>query len=166
MKNSRYWILLAICSLAWLATALSIAPNLSGEDVYVFRDAGWNLATSGSFDSAALMYMYDLTPRLNSHYTPMMPMLFAGYLAVFPRNAYAGTVFNLLLGLLAAAVTLRWVLLQPPGKLRHWAALAVAILPAVFVTYDRPESIALILFSATVGLAAMPGSRPILVGPI
>jgi hypothetical protein len=164
MKNSRFWILFAGCALCWLIVAVSLAPNMSGEDVYIFRDAGWNLASSGSFESAALMYMYDLTPRLNSHYTPLMPLLFAGYAAVFPRNAYAGTVFNLLLGLLAAAVLLRLTLRQPAGKLRNLAALMIAALPVLFVTYDRPEALALVLFSATVALAASAPARPALVG--
>jgi len=164
MKASRYWVLFAAFSAIWLILSVSLAPNMSGEDVYVFRDAGWNLASSGSFESAALMYMYDLKPRLNSHYTPMMPLLFAGYASVFPRNAYAGTVFNLLLGLLAAAVLLRLVLSQPPGKLRNAAAFAIAILPVFFITYDRPEALALTLFCITASVASAPRAHPVIVG--
>jgi hypothetical protein len=156
----------AVCALGWLIVSLSIAPAMSGPDVYIFRDAGWNLASSGSFESAALLYMRDLTPRLYSHYTPIMPLLFAGYASVFPRNAYAGTIFNLLLGLLAAGVALGWVLRQPAenGKLRASAALAVAILPVAFITHDRPEAIALVLFSAVIAVATLPRSRPALIG--
>jgi hypothetical protein len=134
MKNSRFWLFFALSAAAWLVISLVIAPVLSGEDVYIFRDAGWNLASYGSFESAALVYMTDLAPRLYAHYTPMMPLLFAGYASVFPRNAYSGTVFNLFLGLAAAAVALYWVLQQPPGRARNWAALAVIAFPVAFIT--------------------------------
>ncbi|MGB6686357.1 MAG: hypothetical protein WBE76_00780 [Terracidiphilus sp.] len=164
MRWNRYWVLFAACALAWLAVNLILPPAMSGTDVFIFRDAGWNLAAYGSFKSAGLMYMPDLVPRLYAHYTPMMPLLFAGYASIFPRNAYAGTVFNLLLGLLGAGVALRWVLGQPEGRLRNWAALAVAILPVAFITYDRPEAIAFVLFIATVAAAASPRVRPVVVG--
>lgn len=164
MRWNRYWLLFAACALAWLATYLILPPAMSGTDVFIFRDAGWNLAAYGSFKSAALRYMPDLVPRLYAHYTPLMPLLFAGYASVFPRNAYAGTVFNLLLGLLGAAVALYWALAQPKGKLRNWAALAVAVLPVAFITYDRPEATAFVLFAATIAVAARPRVRPIAVG--
>ena len=164
MTHTRYWLLFAICALAWLVVSLCLAPSMSGEDVYIFRDPGWNLASYGSFQSAALVYMTDLTPRLNSHYTPLLPLLFAGYASVFPRNPYSGTIFNLLVGLAAAAAVLRLILLHPAGRLRNLAAVAVAVLPAAFITMDRPEALALALFCATAALASLPGSRPILVG--
>ena len=164
MKISSYWLVFAGCALGWLILYLLIAPSMNGTDVFIFRDAGWNLASSGSFESAALMYMRDLTPRLYSHYTPMMPLLFAGYASVFPRNAYAGTIFNLLLGLLAAAVALFWVLRQPESRLRNAVALAIAVLPVVFITYDRPEALALVLFCVTIGAATASGSQPAVVG--
>jgi len=133
---------------------------MSAVDVFYFRDAGWNLAASGHFESAALARSHDLAPRLYSHYTPMMPLLFAGYAAVFPRNAYAGTIFNLLLGLGAAAIALYWVLRQPGGKLRTVVALAIAALPVVFITYDRPEALGLIFAAIAIGVAAIPRPRP------
>lgn len=166
MKNSRYWIAFAFCSLIWAIASLSIAPNLSGEDVYIFRDAGWNLAAHGRFESAALVQMHDLTPRLYAHYTPMMPLLFAAYAFVFPRNAYAGTVFNLLIGLAAAAVALRGVLPQPPGRLRTLAACAIAVLPVVFITYDRPEALALALCGIAIAFASRANASPVLAGAL
>lgn len=164
MKASRCWLLFAGCAIAWLAAYLLLPPMMSGTDVFMFRDAGWNLAAYGHFESAGLMYMPDLVPRLYAHYTPMMPLLFAGYLSVFPRNAYAGTVFNLLMGLAAAAIALRWVLAQPGGRLRNWAALTIATLPVIFITFDRPEAIAFVLFAITVAYAARPGAHPLWLG--
>jgi hypothetical protein len=164
MRNARYWIVLAVSSAGWLATTLSLPPLMNGEDVFIFRDAGWNLASSGLFESAALIYMRDLTPRLYAHYTPIMPLLFAAYASVFPRNAYAGAVFNLLLGLLAASVALACVLRQPPGRLRNLTALAVALLPVAFVTEDRPEALGIALFCAAVAAAVKPQLRPGLIG--
>jgi hypothetical protein len=164
MRPSRYWILYAVCSLVWLALALLIAPSFSGEDVYFFRDAGWNLASLGLFKSAALPSMHDLIPRFYAHYTPAVPLLFAGYASVFPRNAYAGTVFNLLLGLLATAVALWGILRHPAGKLREIVAWAVAILSPVFITMDRPEALALVFFSLTIALGTRRTPRPLLAG--
>jgi hypothetical protein len=164
MRNSRLWLLFAVFALVWLAVYLVLPPIRSGTDVFIFRDAGWNLAASGAFKSAALMYMPDLVPRLYAHYTPIMPLLFAAYAFIFPRNAYAGTIFNLLAGLAAAAVALGCVLRQAPGKLRDAVAIAIAVLPVVFITNDRPEAIALIFFVVTVAAAAAPDSRPIRVG--
>ena len=164
MRNSRYWILFAVCAVGWLIVFVSLAPSMSGEDVYIFRDAGWNLAASGSFESAALVQMRDLNPRLYAHYTPLMPLLFAGYASVFPRNAYAGTIFNLLIGLAAAAVALRFVLRQQAGALRNAAAAVVAILPIVFITYDRPEALALVLCGGAIAIAARPDAMPVFAG--
>lgn len=164
MRASRYWILFAACAVGWLIVSLLVAPAIGGTDVYIFRDAGWNLASWGSFESAALIYSTDLIPRLYSHYTPIMPLLFAGYVSIFPSNAYAGTIFNLLVGLLAAGVSLFWVLRQPAGKLRNWTAVAIAVLPVLFITYDRPEALGLVFFSFTVAAAAWPRCRPVLVG--
>jgi hypothetical protein len=164
MKRSHYWFVFAACSLGWLIVCLSIAPAMSGRDTYIFRDAGWNLASTGSFESAVLPYMRDATPRLYSHYTPIMPLLFAGYTSIFPRNAYAGTVFNLLLGLLAAAVALYWALRQPASKLRTFAALAIAVLPVAFITHDRPEALGLVLVGTVIAAAAASQPRPAFVG--
>lgn len=166
MSNARPWLVFAVCSVFWLAVSVELPPNLSGEDVYIFRDAGWNLAASGSFASAGLVQMRDLSPRLYAHYTPLMPLLFAAYAAVLPRNAYAGTVFNLLLGLAAAAVALACALRQPAGRLRTLAALLVAALPIVFITYDRPEALGLILGAAAIASAAQHAPRPALTGAL
>jgi len=133
--------------------------------VMIFRDAGWNLASTGSFESAGLEYMQDLTPRLYAHYTPLMPLLFAGYDSVFPRNAYAGTIFNLLLGLLAAGTALFWVLkTNYDGRVKTFAALAIAVFPVAFITTDRPEALGFILACAAIAYAARPDSRPIPAG--
>ena len=164
MTSSRSWILFAVCSLGWLILSLTIAPSMNGTDVFIFRDAGWNLAARGSFESAGLIYMQDLVPRFYSHYTPAMPLLFAGFASIFPRNAYAGTIFNELLGILAASVALYWTLRQPRTRLRTFAVLAIAVLPVAFVTYDRPEALALVFFTCTIAFAARPNPRPVLVG--
>lgn len=164
MRFRRFWALFAGCALAWTGVSLLLAPALSGPDVYFFRDAGWNLAQWGSFESAALPYMHDLAPRFYAHYTPLVPLAFAGYLSVFPRNAYAGTVFNLLLGFAAAAAALFWVLRQPPSRLRDVTAWAAALLSPVFISYDRPESAALILFVVALTIGTRPRLRLVLAG--
>lgn len=164
MKTVHYWILFASCASGWLILSLLIAPSLSGADAFIFRDPGWNLAASGSFESAAGPYSHDLNPRFYAYYTPVVPLLFAGYATVLPRNAYAGTIFNLLSGLSVAAVALWWVLRQPAGKLRNTVAWTIAVLAPCFIIYDRPENVALILFSAAVALGVKLGPRPVVAG--
>lgn len=166
MRNSRVWIVFLACALGWLVLSLVIAPSTSGEDVYMFRDAGWNLAASGSFEYAAGPYSHDLVPKFYSYYTPIVPLLFAGYASVFPRNAYAGTIFNLLLAFCVAAIALWWVLRQPPGRLRNTLAWSIAVLSPVFnfFTYDRSEAVAFMLFCAAIAYAAKPRPRPVIAG--
>lgn len=164
MKRVRYWIVYAAACTGWLAANCLMSPSMSGADVFIFRDAGWNLAQWGSFESAGLLYMRGLAPRLYSHYPPLMPLLFAGYASAFPRNAYAGTIFNLLLGMLAAGIVLAAVLRRRPSRLRFIAALAVAALPVAFVTYDRPEALGLSLFCAAIAAASRANPLPLPIG--
>ncbi len=164
MRAFHYRVLFASCASGWLILSLLIAPSLSGADAFFFRDPGWNLAAWGSFESAAGPSAHDLMPRLFAYYPPISPLLFAAYALVFPRNAYTGTIYNLLLGLLAAAVALWWVLQQPTGRLRNWTAWVIALIAPAFITYDRPEVVALILFSIVIVYAAKPCPRPAVVG--
>lgn len=153
MTNYRYWILLGISSVLGLVFSLMVAPVVPGRDVFLFRDAGWALASQGAFVSAGLPYGTDLVPHLFAHYTPLMPLLFAGFLCIFPKNPYAGTVFNGLIGILAASLVLREILHLRNGWMRNLAAFITALLPVIYVTGDRPEGIALVLFLATVNAA-------------
>ncbi len=164
MQKRRYWITFGVSSVAWLVLSAVLAPNLSGTDVFMFRDAGWNLGAYGSFDSAALPYSHDLAPHLFAHYTPMMPLLFAAYIKLLSGNSYAGTFFNLLLGLVAAALALRTVLALPASRWREVAAFLIALLPVLWITYDRPEALGLILFLVTVQYTLSPHPRAALVG--
>jgi len=160
----RCSLLFALSTSFWLLITLRVAPSMNGIDSYYFRDAGWNLAAYGSFESAALANMTDLTPRFFSHYPPIMPLLFAVYASIFPRNSYGGTIFNFLIALIADLVGLVLVMRQPPGKLRSLTALALAMLPVTFVTNDRPEALGLTLGSLAVATAALKKPRPLLTG--
>ena len=165
MRAACYWILFAICSIGWLTISLLIAPLTGGLDVMYFRDPGWNLVSTGSFDSAGLAFTPDLVPRLFSHYTPLMPFSFAGYLSLFPRNAYAGTIFNLLLGVAGAGCALYWVMRNANGgRLGRYAAIAIAVFPVAFIFYDRPENLGYPLACLTMAYAARARSNSIVAG--
>ncbi len=163
-KDWHLSLLFALSTLAWFALTAALAPDLAGTDVYIFRDAGWNLGAYGSFESAALVYSHDLAPHFFAHYTPLMPLLFAAYIKLFSGSSYAGTFFNLLLGLAAAALALHTILTLPPSRLRHVAALIIAALPVLFVTHDRPEVLGLILFLIAVRYTLRPHSHASMVG--
>jgi hypothetical protein len=165
MRVARYWLLFAICSVGWLIISLLIAPLTGGLDVMYFRDPGWNLISTGSFDSIGLPFAPDLTPRLFSLYTPLMPLSFAGYLSLFPRNAYAGTIYNLLLGLAGAACALYWVIRSANRtKLGKSAAIAIAVFPVAFIFYDRPEILGYPLACVTMAYAARPRANSLVAG--
>jgi hypothetical protein len=164
MKLPRYSSAFLVSAGIWLIVFLTVAPVMSGTDVFIFRDAGWNLASSGSFVSAGLIYMHDLAPRFYAHYTPLMPLLFAGYTSIFPRNAYAGTLFNFLLGLAVAATALYFVLKQSASRIRSLTALLIVALPVLFITPDRPEALATVLFCLLLSYAARLEAHPVLIG--
>ena len=164
MSPARCWILFAVCSIAWIVVFLVLPPSFSGEDVFIFRDAGWNLASSGRFETAAMPQSHDLVPRFYAHYPPGLPLLFAAYAWAFPRNAYAGTFFYLLIAF-AAAATVTWcVLKQPPGRMRKITLWLLAAASPLFITQDRPASLALIPLSLTLAVAASARPRPIVIG--
>lgn len=161
MKNTTTWILFVFSAVVWILVSLWVAPQPNGPDVMIFRDAGWNLAAHGHFETRGIIYASDLRPQLFAHYTPLMPLLFAAYLKIFPQNAYAGTLFNLLLGYVASAITLFWVLRSPAeGWLKKITVLALAIFPLGMMTNDRPEALGLILSVLFLSYAARDQSKP------
>jgi hypothetical protein len=164
-RINPYWALFLVSCFLWLVLGAIAGPTPSGLDVFIFRDAGWNLAQSGSFTSMGLPYVADFQPRLYAHYTPMMPLLFAVFSSVFPRTALSGEMFNSLVGFLAAALVL-WLALKQPVKreLRAFACIVIALFPAVFITYDRPEALGVVLFAFTAVVAWSPKSWAATVG--
>ncbi len=165
MRTARYWILFAICSVGWLTISLLVAPLTGGLDVMYFREPGWNLVSIGAFDSSGLVLSHGLAPVLFSHYTPIMPLLFAGYLSLFPRNAYAGTIFNLLLGMMGAGCALYWVMRNAnSARIGKYVAVAIAVFPIAFIFYDRPEIVGYPLACVTMAYAARAKSHPIVAG--
>ena len=164
-RINPYWILFLVSCFLWLMLGAIVGPTPSGLDVFIFRDAGWNFAANGSFTSIGLPYVADFQPKLYAHYTPMMPLLFAAYCKVFPRTALAGEMFNSLVGFAAAAMAL-WLALRQPVKreLRVIACTLVALSPATFITYDRPEALGVVLFAFTVVASWSAKSRTTIVG--
>ena len=90
MKPSRVWFLFLVCALGWLVLSLLIAPSVSGQDVFICRDAGWNLAAWGTFQSAAGPYSHDLVPRFYAAYTRFSPCFLQSTPPCFPGTPTPG----------------------------------------------------------------------------
>ena len=142
MKRS-IWKFFIVSVIFWTIFAVWRAPELSGTDVFIFRDAGWNLAQYGHFESAGLVYQRDLAPHLYAHYTPLMPLLFAGFLKIAPVNAYVGTLFNLLWGFVSVALMIFCLQRVRESRLRNVLIWLCVVFPVVLVRQDRPEAVAL-----------------------
>ncbi len=152
-----YWDILLTGFVFWLAAFALIAPNFGETDVYVFKEAGCNLAMGRGFTALALPGMTSAEPQLFAAYAPGLPLLFGLFAALFGCNGYANTYFDLLLAA-AATFAVAWAI--RPAIPQRWqlplAALMAAALPfgMVLAAGDRPETIGLALFVAACGLAA------------
>lgn len=156
IRRRHVWTIFALAVTFWAVAFLILTPSFSGEDVFFFRDAGWNLAASGRFETVVLK---DLRPHFYAYYTPLVPLAFAAFCAIFGRNEYSGTLFNALLGFLTAGAVLGLIFRSvPKSSMRNATAIVIAAFPLVFVSYDRPETLGIALFALT--LAAISSQSP------
>src|SRR5215472_1454691 len=142
--NTRivYWGILVSGLLLWIVISSVAAPRQAGSDVFMYKDAGCNLALGRGFYSLGLPGTDDLQAHLFSSNGPAVPFLFGLFALLFGCNGYADTFFELLF---AAIATLAVADLMEPAISRQWklscAVLLALILPAGLVVTepDRPD---------------------------
>jgi len=129
---------------AWTLIYALIAPPFGGTDIFIFKDAGANLALGHGFQSIPAPY-FDGDPGLRpfASYTPLYPLLYGLWGKLFGIGAYASGYFDLALGIVASWLTL--CLLLPAVECKRDRVLSATLLGiaapagAVFMTSDRPE---------------------------
>jgi hypothetical protein len=146
------WPLFAFGVLFWGTVTCLIPPFFCGGDVFIFRDAGSNLAMEHRFVTSGLLYAGDLQSRLFAHYTPIVPMSYGLFATVFGVGQRTATFFFLLTNAVIAG--LAFYLLDKAGvRSRLEKAIRIAfivLLPVLFSEPDRPESAAIVLLMLTV----------------
>ena len=152
MKRMAFWGILALSLVFWIVFSWLGAPRQAGTDVFVYRDAGCNLALGRGFYSLGLPGTDDLQSHLFASNGPAVPFLFGLFALLFGCNGYADTFFELLF---AAMATLAVATLMEPAISRQWklicAVLLGLVLPAGLVVTepDRPDmpSFAIFVFA-------------------
>ncbi len=71
-----FWGVLAFSLVLWIAFWWVAAPIQAGRDVFVYKDAGCNLALGRGFYSIGLPGTDDLQPHLFASNGPAVPFLF------------------------------------------------------------------------------------------
>jgi hypothetical protein len=144
---SRYWQTLLLFVIFWFVASAFIAPNAGGTDVYIFKDAGCNLALKRGFTAIALPGMHGLEPHLYAAYSPGLPLLYGVFASIFGCNGYSNTYFDLIIAavttLVFAAIVQRAI---PPRAQTLTAVLLGLVLPSgmVLTASDRPEALGLL----------------------
>jgi hypothetical protein len=142
MTRTAFWGVLAFSLVFWIVFSWMGAPRQAGTDVFVYRDAGCNLALGRGFYSIGLPGTDDLQLHLFASNGPAVPFLFGLFALLFGCNSYADTFFELSF---AAMATLAIAALVEPAISRQWklicAALLGLVLPAGLVVTepDRPD---------------------------
>jgi hypothetical protein len=76
-----------------LGLTLCLGPSPARTDIFIFKDAGCNLALGLGFNAFSIPRL-DLTPRLFGSYTPGFPLVFGIFSFLFGCTAEANTLFN------------------------------------------------------------------------
>ena len=147
-----YWSVITFGLVLWIVISWMAAPRQAGTDVFVYRDAGCNLALGRGFYSLGLPGTDNLQSHLFASNGPAVPFLFGLFALLFGCNGYADTFFELLF---AAMATLAVAALMEPAISRQWkligAVLLGLVLPAGLVVTepDRPDmpSFAIFVFA-------------------
>jgi len=144
-----YWSILVCGLVLWIVISWSGAPRQAGTDVFVYKDAGCNLALGRGFNSMGLPGTQDLKPHLFASNGPALPFLFGLFALLVGCSGYANTFFELLF---AAMATFAVAALMEPAISRQWklicAALLAMILPSGLVSIepDRPDTPSFAIF--------------------
>jgi hypothetical protein len=151
-----YWLILGLAAVAWLAVCLIGAPRYAGIDVFVYKDAGCNLALGHGFTARGLPGTPDFEPHLFASSGPGGPFTFGLAAMAFGCSGYISTLYNLLCGVLGAVGVAYLLLPLIPAAYRIIAAVLIALaLPSglVFTEPDRPGVPAFPMFVAACLLA-------------
>ena len=155
------WIFLAGCAVIWIAVLAVLPPNTGTIDVYLFRDAAFNLLAGHGFRTASFEHSHSFTPLLYSSYTPGTLWVFAGVTKLLGTGALAARVYPHLWALFADGVALFAGLRFLTVGWQRWVFLALLGLVLPFGVMgplgERPEAVS---FAVLVLLVLATRRRP------
>jgi hypothetical protein len=93
--------------LFWFGLTSILGPPLSGVDVFIFKEAGANLALHRGYVASGVPGSTDLIPHLYAGYTPGYPFLFGVFAAFAGVGAYSSAYFDLILASMDRAMLIR-----------------------------------------------------------
>jgi hypothetical protein len=132
---------------------LYLAPSGAGTDIFIFKDAGCNLALGQGFNTFSIPGSPGLTPHIFSSYAPGFPFVFGLFSIIFGCTAESNTLFNYVVG--AVASGLFWGIAHTTIHSRLHKVIAGFLVglfgPFALVSYDadRPETLAFSFFVVT-----------------
>lgn len=155
-RSLSYWLIISVFASFWLILAMFIAPVPGGTDVYVFKDAGCNLALGRGFTSLA---MPSLDHRLYASYTPAYPFLWGVFASAAGCGSYSNLFFDYAIATIGTLFFAALVSGAVPQRFTVFAAILIGLaLPCgmVLTSQDRPEALALTGLMSAVFLAHVP----------
>jgi len=138
---------------ASLSLTLYLSPPGAGTDIFLFKDAGCNLALGRGFNTFAIPGSPGLTPHLFSSYAPGFPFVFGIFSLLFGCSVKANAFFNYIVGVVASG--LFWGIgcstIYPRLHKAIVGFLVGLVGPFALVAHDgdRPETLAFGFFVVT-----------------
>ncbi|MGE0424250.1 MAG: hypothetical protein AB7O88_18450 [Reyranellaceae bacterium] len=146
-----------------------MGPSIGGTDVFIFKDAGCNLAMGRGFDAFAIPGSPGFEPTLYASYVPGLPLVFGLYAWLFGCTAETNTWFNLAVGVLTSAVFAGIVQrVFHDSRYRVVGGFIIGLVgPLGLVGHgDRPEVLALFFFQASCFAASRATNAGLKVGAL
>ena len=139
-------LLLAICELL-------LEVHVPGTDVFLFKEAGVNLATKGKFVAAYLPHMVFGDERPFAYYPPLYPFLFGVWSWIVGVGLKQSLLFDSVLTIFRTMLMLFLVLPAVPksffednkNRLVRWiSGILFCLISVISTDRDRPDELALI----------------------
>ncbi len=139
------WLFLGVCGLLWIAVVAILPPNAGATDVYLFRDAAFNLLAGHGFRTASFEHSHSFIPLLYSSYTPGTQWAFAGVAKFLGTGELTARVYPCIWAAIADMAALFAGLRFLAVRWQRWVFLALHGLVMPFGVMgpmgERPEAV-------------------------
>jgi hypothetical protein len=161
-KPRVFYLIVILCSLAWHSLEIGMEARPPSTDVFLFKEAGVNLALKGRFVAANLPHLPPNEAFVFSYYPPAYPFVFGLWVKLFGVGLKQSMAFDAALRivrtlLLFWLVTLFWkrqeLVLKPSQH--FWVAGCLLAVSLISTDGDRPDELALVFGLLSWGL--LPG---------
>jgi hypothetical protein len=145
-----------LASSVWLALYLLSPPCFPGADVFIFKDAGINLASGLGFVTRLNPGNPGVELSFYASYTPLFPFIYGLFVKIFGVGPKVNKVFDFLIT--AGAAVMFWFALQPRFCQKDTLVPSIFLLLVLLVALpvgpicsepERPEALSFILTIAS-----------------